>query len=211
METQIAKVVDVKDSVKGVKIITLDMAINFKPGQWIYAFVEKWGMKIKKPYTIASLPNEQIELLVEDVGYVSSKLCALKPGDELEISNVFGVFTINDSAKNIVFIAFDTGIAPFKSTVQAVDNSYVELIYISEKDEMMYEDYFNDLAKSKNFKLRKHTGLKKEEFSKKLKTTLQEIKNVDAVYICGLIYLVEAARAVCNELGIENVYFENYV
>mgnify|MGYP001609638085 CR=1 FL=1 len=214
METQIAKVIDVKDSVSKTKIIILDKPLDFNPGQWIYVFVEKWGFKIKKPYSIFSLPGENIELLVEDVGYVSSKICSLKVGDEIEISEPLGVFTINDSPKNITFVAFDTGIAPFRSMIQqALSNgSNVNLIYLSEKDDMIYEDYFRDLEK-KNEKsaLTRAIGIKKEEFAERLKTALKAIGKIDAVYICGLIYLVEDARRVCSELGIENVQFENYV
>ncbi len=214
METQIAKVTAVEDSVSKTKIIKLDKKLDFKPGQWIYVFVEKWGFKIKKPYSLASLLNENIELLVEDVGYVSNKLCSLKPGDELEISDVFGVFTIEGDAKNIVSVAFDTGIAPFRSIIQQVlgNHANVHLIYISEKDEMIYEDYFENLEKkNKNFTLTKAIDIKKEDFAERLKTSLKAIGKIDAVYVCGLIYLVEDARKLCSELGMENVYFENYV
>ena len=132
METQIARVIDVKDSVSKTKIITLDKKLDFKPVQWIYVFVEKWGFNIKKPYSLASLPNANIELLVEDVGYVSHKLCSLGPGNELEISKqIFGEFTIKDNHKNNVFIAFDTGIAPFRGMVPQVleNNANARLIY----------------------------------------------------------------------------------
>ena len=214
METQIAKVIAVEDSVKNTKIITLDKKLNFRPGQWIYAFVDKWGFRIKKPYTIFSLPNANIEFLVEDVGYVSNRLCLLKPGDELEISGIFGDFTIKVNPENTVFVAFDTGIAPFRSMAEQVlkNSGNVHLIYLSEKDEMIYEEYFEKLEnENRNFKLHNHAGLNKENFAERLKTALSGIKNIDAVYICGLIYLVEDARRVCSELGIENVYFENYV
>ena len=214
METQTARVIAVEDSVSKTKIITLDKKLDFKPGQWIYLFVDKWGFKIKKPYSIFSLPGEQIELLVEDVGYVSNKICSLKVNDEIEISEPLGVFSIDNNPKNINFVAFDTGIAPFRSMIkQAMDsNSNVELVYLSEKNEMIYEKYFGGIEnKNNNFRLHKHIGLKKQQLAERLKTTVAGIGKIDVVYICGLIYLVEDARRVCSELGIENVYFENYV
>ncbi len=215
METEIAKVTEAEELMENVKIIKLGKKLDFKPGQWIYVFVEKWGFKIKKPYTIFSLPNEQVELLIEDVGYVSNKLCNLKEDDELEISKeIFGDFTIKGNAKNIVFIAFDTGIAPFRSMIPQVleNNANANLIYLSERDEIIYEDYFKDLERrNKNFILTKAIGIKKEDFAERLKTALKAIGKIDAVYICGLIYLVESARRVCSDLGIEDVYFENWV
>lgn len=214
METQTAKVVAVKDSVSNVKIITLDKKIDFKPGQWIYAFVGKWGYKIKKPYSIASLPGEPLELCVEDVGYVSNILCNLKEGDELEISGALGDFTIKGNAKNIIFVAFDTGIAPFKSMLQQVleSDGNAQLVYLSEKGEMLYEKYYKSIAeKNKNSALRQMININKDEFPERLKAALAEIEKIEAVYVCGLIYLVETARKVCKESGIKNVYFENYV
>ncbi len=213
METQAAEVISNERIAEKTHVIRLNKALDFKPGQWVYVFVDKWGFQIKKPYTIFSLPGDNVELLVEDVGYVSNKLCQLKQGDKIEISSVFGDFTVKDSHHNNVFIAFDSGIAPFKPMIdEALNNNHnAHLIYLSEKDGMVSEDFFVDLEFNDNFALEKCTSLKKPEFNEKLKASLGAIKKIDAVYICGLIYLVEDARKVCSRLGISNVYFENWV
>ncbi|HEX9744324.1 MAG TPA: ferredoxin--NADP reductase [bacterium] len=86
---------------------------------------------IKRPYSIASSPNNRlyIELYIDLVseGSLTPRLFALKVGDRLFMKEKkAGFFTIRDTCPDdadIVFIATGTGLAPFLSYLRTIDIS----------------------------------------------------------------------------------------
>jgi len=89
-------------------------SFSFKPGQFVMlgSLPDFWG--IQKAYTITSLPGEDfITVTVKRLGNFSNALCDLKKGSKVEVTGPDGNFVLENSVKDIVFLAGGIGIAPF--------------------------------------------------------------------------------------------------
>src|ERR1700677_5088828 len=92
--------------------------LHFKPGQFVSFNATLNGKKITRPYSIVSLPDgNRFELCLNLVheGVFTPHLFAMQPGDSIEMSAPLGFFVVRDPAKDAVFIATGTGIAPFRA------------------------------------------------------------------------------------------------
>ena len=92
--------------------------LHFKPGQFVSFNEMLGGKKITRAYSIASLPaGNHFELCLNLVheGMFSPHLFDMKPGDSVEMTDPLGFFVVRNPAKDAVFVATGTGIAPFRS------------------------------------------------------------------------------------------------
>lgn len=108
---------------------------TFRPGQ--YAIVRATtdsDAALMRQYSFTSRPDDNIlELLIqhEPEGEVSTWLCTIaKPGDEVELSQAFGAFTIDPAGKTpFLMIAGRVGIAPFLSMLRSFPDMDVQVLY----------------------------------------------------------------------------------
>lgn len=138
-----------------------DSSFKFRPGQYV-----EWTLPHKhtdsrgdrRYFTIASSPTEQdIKLVVRiDPGASSSfkkALLAMKPGDELWVSQLLGDFVLpRSSKKKLVLIAGGIGITPFRSMVRKLmdENKQrdMSLYYTSlSASSFAYWEMFNEAVK----------------------------------------------------------------
>lgn len=95
--------------------------IRFQPGQFVSFEVERPGspFPITRAYSIASSPDadDRILLLLNLVpgGAGSGYLFGLRKGDETQFRGPSGSFTLGPGARDLLFVATGTGIAPFRS------------------------------------------------------------------------------------------------
>lgn len=91
---------------------------HFTPGQFVSVVEQVDGKEVTRAYSIASpRDGNRFELCLNRVqeGIVSRYLFDLKPGDEVEMGEPLGYFTLRHPGRRAVFIATGTGIAPFRS------------------------------------------------------------------------------------------------
>lgn len=201
--------------------------LPFKPGQFI-SFKETLGdKKITRPYSIASLPDgNRFELCLNLVhgGLFSPHLFAMKPGDSIEMSAPLGFFTVRDPAKEAIFVATGTGIAPFRSMapdyLSHPDAKQLTLLFgVRYESSIYYRDDFDTLArKYSNFRFwptlsradSSWTG-RTGHVQAQLLEAIGDRRDLD-VYICGLKIMVDDVRAMLKELGFDRkqIIFEKY-
>ncbi len=92
--------------------------MQFDAGQFVTFYVPKDSATITRSYSICSTPEQTkgFELCVKRVegGFVSTLLCAERPGAELKMIGPLGKFVLRDPGdRAVVFLATGTGIAPF--------------------------------------------------------------------------------------------------
>ena len=98
-------------------------SLDFIPGQ--YLIVGKNGSIHRREYSIYSGPNDDyLEILLKEIpsGLVSPALHNAPIGTPLAIEGPFGYFTIPEDARTDaphIMVATGTGIAPFRSFVEA--------------------------------------------------------------------------------------------
>jgi len=201
--------------------------LYFKPGQFVSFNEMVKGKKITRPYSIVSLPDgNRFELclnLVQD-GIFTPHLFGMKPGESIEMSAPLGFFVIRDPAKEAVFIATGTGIAPFRAmTPDYLSHPYANrltlLFGVRHEPTIYYRDDFAALAgQYPNFRFWPTLSRPEPSWTGRtghvqshLLETIDERRDLD-VYICGLKAMVDDVRAILKGLGFDRkqIIFEKY-
>jgi len=225
-----SEVLDIKNLDGNVRVLKLSAPGNFsfKAGQYVSISVPFEGKKLRRPYSIASPPNEKsIELCIKIVdGSASNYVKALSKGNHVELFGPAGKFVLDNEAKNkdIIFIAVGTGITPFKSMIfDLLQNRFKNKIILLKgfryEENILYDDEFSELAKKhKNFEF--HNVLSRprnQEFENKgyVQDFLEKYisKNFRGdFYICGLSPMINAVKEKLLSLGTDEnrIFYEKY-
>jgi ferredoxin-NADP reductase len=201
--------------------------LHFKPGQFVSLSEMLRGKKMIRAYSVASLPaGNRFELCLNRVqdGIFSPHLFELKPGDSVEMSAPLGFFVIRNPAKDAVFVATGTGIAPFRPMVPEYlthpQAKELALIFgVRYEGSLYYRDEFETLA-ARHANFRFWPTLSRPEPSWSGRTGHIQLHLLEAigdrrdldVYICGLKTMVDDVRAILKELGFDRkqIFFEKY-
>ena len=96
----------------------LEASFTFIPGQYITLLINHGGKEERRSYSLCNGPNESLAIAVKEVpnGTISVWLNReLKVGDEIQVSEPQGNFTLNATETNVVAIAAGSGITPIMS------------------------------------------------------------------------------------------------
>jgi ferredoxin-NADP reductase len=191
---------------------------EYLPGQFISMEVEISGERCIRSYSVASSPHHdnRFDLCLNIVprGLVSPWLFHLKPGESIEFSGPYGLFTLRQPLDPVsAFIATGTGIAPIRAMLQylyqAPNPAEVWLMFgVRKEADILYCDEFERMARANsNFHFiptlsrpdpewSGHTGYVQEQIARYLpgKPGLH-------AYICGLKKMVDDVRAQLNGMG----------
>ncbi|MFX1287816.1 MAG: FAD-binding oxidoreductase [Promethearchaeota archaeon] len=175
-ERQFLIIDEIKEETKSTKTFKLvpdpDSATKelayFRPGQYISLKVDLEGVRITRPYSIASPPKDALkgfyELTIrkEDNGFLTQHIWDnWKVGTKVESSGPEGFFyfeRLRDLNK-IVGIAGGSGITPFRSMAKAIIdgtiNAKLTLLYgSSEEDDIIFYEEFKEMEKNNPTKIK---------------------------------------------------------
>lgn len=155
MQSHAAVVTEIDSLAPSVVQVTVAVspAFTFSPGQWVnFRFPEG----VSRAYTIASAPDRpgSIDLCVRvGGGQGSAALNRLQTGSAVSIDGPYGEFLLPDGdARNVVFLAGDTGIAPVRSIVLHMlatqDPRGITVLYEPDRRNILYAADFDPLARS---------------------------------------------------------------
>lgn len=200
---------------------------DFSPGQFVSLTEEMNGKKITRAYSIASPPDEnRFELSLNRVqeGTFSPYLFGLNSGDAVRFRGPYGVFTLREPARDTVFVAHGTGIAPFRSMLLArlpedPDHQYTLLFGCRHQESLLYREELEQLERTHpNFRFLPTLSRPAEDWPGRrgrvqlhLKEVLDQSHDVD-VYICGLKDMVGDVRQKLAEMGLDRrrIFYERY-
>jgi len=201
--------------------------IHFKAGQFVSLSEDLAGKKITRAYSIASLPNgNRFELCLNLVheGAFSPHLFAMHPGDTVEMTQPLGFFVVRNPAREALFVATGTGIAPFRPMARDYlthpEAKQLTLIFgVRYENSIYYRGDFEVLARRHpNFRFWPTLSRPAESWSGRtghvqthLLEAIGERRDLD-VYICGLKAMVDDVRAILKGLGFDRkqIIFEKY-
>ncbi len=215
---------------------------GFVPGQWLSVKASTPdGEEITRAYSMASPPaaNGHFAFCLNRVqdGFMSNYLCDLKEGAEILFQGPFGDFILRPPLRDTVFIATGTGIAPFRSMLQALFESAIGssgdrvigssdvipsfwlLLGARYEQDLYYREEFEQLAAThSNFHflptLSRGTPVWKGlrgYVQEHVREIVRDRTDMQA-YICGLDKMVTANRELLKSLGWDRklIRYEKY-
>lgn len=201
--------------------------LQFRAGQFVSFQATLDGKKITRPYSIASLPSgNRFELCLNLVkeGIFSPHLFAMKPGDSVETGAPLGFFVVRNPAKEALFIATGTGIAPFRPMtadyVAHPEAGQLTLLFgVRYEQSIYYRAEFEDLARQHpNFRFwptlsrpESSWGGRTGHVQTHLMEAIQDRRDLD-IYICGMKAMVDDVRGILKAMGFDRkqIVFEKY-
>jgi ferredoxin-NADP reductase len=219
-----------------VRELTFDVGPNFTfvPGQWVNlyfpAFRNAQGNPLKRAYSIASAPRRDgtLDLAVTRVadGPASTGLHAAECGQSYTFSGPHGVFTLAPIVRPIVMVATGTGIAPFRSMLQAfgrhIPQAMALLFGNRNESDILYRSEF-ELLQHLMPQFAFHPVLsrgdstwlgKRGHVQTHLRQMFQAMGGIDCdVYVCGLAKMVQDVRLILRaDMGMrqQQIHLERY-
>jgi ring-1,2-phenylacetyl-CoA epoxidase subunit PaaE len=213
---------------------TLRSIFCFEPGQYITFSHSVEGEEIRRSYSIASAPSD--EMLTVGVKEVANGLFSsyanreLKEGDMLKVAAPEGRFVLDKQAGSILAIGAGSGITPLLSIMKvALSNNpdvKVGLIYGNQSDRsMMFKNSIEKLSKNFGDRFFAIHAFSREQggdyFGRidrgvilhALKNNLAGLGVPDKAYLCGPEAMIYIAKDALLDQGVEaeNVLFELFV
>jgi len=230
-ESTLIAVTDLTTSVKEF-IFSVPQEFIFVPGQFATILFEADGKKYRRPYSIASTPDEakqknQIRLCIKEVsgGPGTVYLWSKKIGDKINMMGPLGVFVVKEEHKNgpLVLISTGTGVAPFTSIISdLLSNGFKHeiILFAGYRHEPLYHAQLLELQNEySNFKYTPILSQPIDTNWNGKRGRVQEHINAEIAdgfaanyYICGLYEMIEqTARVLVNKkIPRENIHFERY-
>jgi CDP-4-dehydro-6-deoxyglucose reductase len=226
---RVTVVQDLTDDVRQIRLTLVEPpGIRFAAGQFVSFEIDRAGSPFPatRPYSIASSPRERtsIELAFNRVpeGPGSSYLFSLQNGDDTTFKGPVGSFTLRDNARDVLFVATGTGIAPIRSMLLALaDAGSTRRITLywglrSERD-LYYED---ELALLRNRLPRFSVTTTLSRPSERWRgavgrvvplvvNDITSVANLDA-YVCGNGSMIRDVRDAIRRKGLCPIYTEQY-
>ena len=202
---------------------------RFIQGQYLTLKAEINGEELRRPYSVCcGLDEGELRVAVKKLpggrfsGYVNDQVA---PGDVIDVMTPMGNFHVPidpQAARHYVGFAGGSGITPFMSIIKTVlarePESHFTLFYGNRGfDAIMFRDTLADLKDVYLDRLRVfHVlsddipelplfgGLLDEAKIRELTAKLIDVATVDHFFICGPGPMMEAAKTVLKDLGVDD-------
>ncbi len=206
---------------------------RFVPGQFVSIKQPRPDGKVHtRAYSIASAPRGDASFdlclnRVED-GFLSNWLCDLEVGAHVQFHGPHGLFTLRQPAKDAVFIATGTGIAPIRGMIQWLfersecnrGHEFWLVFGTRYEHSIYYREEFEEIEhKNPNFHYVPTLSRCGDEWTGCRGYVQDHVREIVArrsdmqAYICGLFPMVEANRKLLTEeMGWDRkqIVFERY-
>jgi propane monooxygenase reductase subunit len=202
-----------------------DDPFEFRPGQYVDIHVPGHEGQ-HRSFSMANTAPGELEFMIKlyPGGRFSTMLAdgSIKPGDELDVTGPYGVFTLRESARPLVFIGGGAGMAPILSLLRSMAELAVErqaIYYYGAREEhdLFHLDELRELADSlPNFRFVPALSDADWEGETGLITDVvdrcePDLSEVDA-YLCGPPPMVDAAMELLLRRGAEeaHIHFDKF-
>jgi propane monooxygenase reductase subunit len=211
------------------RLVLSGATINYNPGQ--YVDIQIPDSDEVRSFSMANLPGGELEFMIKvyEEGRFSSLLSSgdLKPGDELEVTGPYGVFTLRaNSDRPLLFIGGGAGMAPILALLRSLaeqGSTRPAVYYYGARGprDLFHTDELATLeARLENFRFvpalsdcgededwRGERGLITDVVAR----CEPELSEVDA-YLCGPPPMVDAAIGLLVQKGVpeSRVYYDKF-
>jgi propane monooxygenase reductase subunit len=194
--------------------------LEYKPGQYVDVTIP--GTDSRRSFSMAGTRPDELEFMIKryEGGRFSGLLGELAPGDELEVTGPYGVFTLRPSSpRRLLFIGGGAGMAPILSLLRFLRETgsgrprayyygartQADLFHLDELATL--ECGFVPACSEDSGGWRGECGLITDVVSRHE----ADLADVDA-YVCGPPPMVEAAVALLEAKGVPeaHIYFDKF-
>jgi ferredoxin-NADP reductase len=226
-----ARLIDSREIAPGVRHFGFEALgidrLEFLPGQFTSFTDVIEGKEITRAYSLASAPSgtNRFELCLNRVepGHLSPRLFEMKPGDRMAMRQPLGTFVLRQPPRDSVFMATGTGIAPFRSILQAHLNAssrvFTLIFGVRYESHLLYGEEFEEMAlRHPHFRFwptltRPDAAWKGRQgrVQAHLTEAIGAQREVD-FYLCGLKEMVDDTRALLKGQGFDRrqIIYEKY-
>lgn len=195
---------------------------TFEPGQFVQFFIPQGEAKTPRSYSISSLPQDDYLLFCIKYlpgGVASAYLEKMQIGDELEIGEALGRFTLNNEATAHTFVGTGTGIAPIysmiTSLIEAKSDLPITVIYgvRCEQDMIWHQELLTYSQRQPNITLIYTLSQPSSEWTGergRVTSHLEVVSPESHAYLCGSAPMVIEVKKMLLELGLpaKHIHFE---
>lgn len=210
--------------------------MEFTPGQFLQIHFDWEGSRIRRSYSIASVPgrSEDVEIAVAYVknGPATALLSGLGPGDGIETTGPFGRFCLQPDEKpaRYVLVATGTGVTPYRAMIPemtrriAEDGTRFVLIQGARRPaELLYGEEFDALAGEQpgfeyhaRYSRVQPPAPQAFEYPGHVQDSFEQLAldpDADIVYLCGNPNMIDDSMNLLRERGFgpRNLRREKYV
>jgi propane monooxygenase reductase subunit len=209
-----------------LRVLEGEGEMSFRCGQYVDIHIP--GTDEYRSFSMANVPSDdgRLEFMIKlyPGGHFSSLLSdgTLKAGDELEVTGPYGVFTLRDTDRPLVFIGGGAGMAPILALLRSMADRGITrpAVYYygarEEQDLFHLEELAELQAMLPSFRFvpalsdaewEGETGLITEVVDR----LEQELAEVDA-YLCGPPPMVDAAQELLLSRGVDeaHIHFDKF-
>lgn len=178
---------------------------------------------IVRAYSLASAPGagNRFELCLNLVegGQLSPHLFAMRPGDRIDMQPPLGSFVLRNPDRDAVLIATGTGVAPFRSYLQAhiahrpeetAGPTFALLFGVRYETHLLYRDEFEALERTRSrFHFVPTLTQPGPEWSGRTGRVQAHLEEVIAgrvdldFYLCGMRAMVDEVRSILKGMGFD--------
>ena len=211
-------------------------SLDYTPGQFITLFIDSDGERLRRSYSIASIPGSEpdeirIAVTYVDGGRATARLFSMEPGERIQAMGPFGRLVLReDPPGRYLLVATGTGVSPYRAMLPELerridleDFSVELLLGVRGPGDLLYGNEFAAFANQcSGFTFRacysREMPERASEFEHSgyvqgllLKMALNPER--DIVYLCGNPTMIDEATAFLTECGfpMRNVRREKYV
>ncbi len=138
----------------------LESEIEYKSGEFAFIHIldENNESIVRRPYSIASAPGDELEFCIKLVGgELTGRLEKMRVGSILAVEQAGGHFSYNDE-KKVAMIAGGTGIAPMMSILRDaakrdIQGEFVLFYSARSKESILYREELEQLKKDERFRI----------------------------------------------------------
>jgi ferredoxin-NADP reductase len=229
MQARLIESFEISPSVRHFVFEALDLEkLDFIPGQFVSFTGAVEGKEITRAYSIASAPPEsgsRFELclnLVPD-GAFSPRLFEMRPGDTIEMRTPLGLFVQRHPDRDSILIATGTGIAPFRSILQAhlsrSSPAFTLLFGVRHENGVLYRTEFEETARCfPHFRFWPTLTRPGPDWTGRtgrvqahLTEAVGDRRDMD-IFVCGLKPMVDDVRSILKQAGFDRkqIFYEKY-
>jgi propane monooxygenase reductase subunit len=226
VRTRVEAIEPLTRDIRRLVLSVVDGELPFRCGQYVDIHIPGTGEV--RSFSMANLPSDDghLEFMIKlyPGGHFSSLLSdgGLKAGDDLEVTGPYGVFTLRDTERPLVFIGGGAGMAPILSLLrsmveQGVTRPAVYYYGAREEQDLFHLEELAELqAMLPGFRFVPALSDAEWEGESGLITDVvdrleQDLAEVDA-YLCGPPPMVDAAQELLISRGLDEarIHFDKF-